>query len=140
MLLKLSSLMIPEELETDGAWKEYPAWDGVAFHVKSITCPVYKAALKAAQKADMASYGPDIPDAVTFSTMGRVLAETILNNWRGFVTAGNKPLAYSKETALEYLSNPEYRVVTGAVLWCAEALSVPKLEFVDPDKGKGTSK
>lgn len=132
MTIILSSLMIDAARENDGDWVSYPSWEGVRFRVRSTNYAPYKADLQARQTEAARRYPKGIPDAVTLSLMGELVAEHLLIGWEGF------DVEYSPETALEMLGNPELRTIVGAVLQCAESLTIPKIRFVDPTDGKPT--
>lgn len=130
MAVILSSLMINADREMNGDWVPFPAWEGVRFRVRSTNYAPYKAALKAKQTEAALRYPKGVPDAVTMAMMGELVAEHLLLEWQGF------DVDYSPNAAMTMLSNPEFRTITGAILQCAETLTIPNIRFTAPTGDK----
>lgn len=60
------------------------------------------------------------PD-VAIEISGRAVYETILLDWDG-LTDGGDPVKYSKDLALEWCTNPDYRPFLDAVFWAAQVV------------------
>lgn len=134
MTIKLSSLKADLVREERGDWVEFPDWPGVEFKVSSLLLPAYTVARDLLmQKLSRQHKGKPIPRDVMTTELGKLYAKHILHDWRGL------DVAYSPETALEILSDPEYRAVVAAVEWCAAKLSDVEAEFVE-EAGKNSSK
>jgi hypothetical protein len=126
MTIKLSSLKADLAREEKGDWIEYPDWPGVEFNVSSLHLPAYTIArdLMYQRLARIYKKKP-VPREVTTLELGKLFHAHILHGWRGL------DVSYSPDTALETLSNPEYRNVVAAIEWCAAKVSDIDIEFVE---------
>lgn len=68
---------------------------------------------------------PNVRDAITT----RGIVEHILLGWEN-LTEGDEPVAYSKEMAMNYLSDPDFRVFSAAVEWAAGQVDQIRAEEV----------
>lgn len=67
--------------------------------------------------------GPALDPAVQDRITARCLAETVLYGWRNVEDDDGKPIAYSKELALEWLLDPDMRAFFDAVTWAAMSVA-----------------
>lgn len=131
MALKLSSLRADIDRERNGDWITPPPIDGVdlegvSFKVRGINYPAFTAKRDREVKRLATRYsGEDIPQEEFDRVQGKLLAEEILLDWRGF------DVPYAAHTALEILTDPAYRDVRTAVVACAMMITRTKAEFVE---------
>lgn len=126
MAVKLSSLKTNAAIEAKGIWQDYPDWPGVAFLVSPITLEAYQTARDSELSRLSAEYSDGkVPQRVMSEFLGALAAKHLLHGWRGFDEEYGAPKAY------EMLTDHEYRNVVSAVLWCADKVARPKLEFVE---------
>lgn len=129
MTVKLSSLKADLDRELKGDWVSFPDLDGVRFNVSSIMTPAYTIARDLAFQKLARKYGKKpVPANVRMRVIGKLFCEHLLHDWDGLDEK------YSPEKALETLTDPAYRVLVGAVEWCASALSDVQVEFVEDDE------
>lgn len=129
MTLKLASLKADLAREEKGDWIEYPEWPGVEFNVSSVHKPAYVTERDLLlQKLARKYKGKPIPAEVSTPMVGKLYCKHLLHGWRGL------DAAYTPETALETLSDPAYRNVVNAVVWCAEQISTVDAEFVEEEE------
>lgn len=126
MTVKLASLKADLAREAKGDWVEYPDWPGVAFNVSSLHLPAYQIQRDLLlQKLGRIHKGKPIPRDVLSKELGALYDKHILHGWRGL------DVEYSRQTAAEVLTDPEFRNVVAAVEWCASKLSDIEAEFVE---------
>ncbi|MFU0504008.1 hypothetical protein [Pseudaminobacter sp. NGMCC 1.201702] len=126
MTVKLASLKADLAREAEGDWIEYPDWPGVEFNVSSLHLPAFTIARDLMYQRFARVYKrKPVPKDVLSAEIGKLFHAHILHGWRGL------DVPFSKETALETLTNPEYRNVVAAVEWCAAKVSDLDIEFVE---------
>jgi len=126
MALKLKSIQRDLGKERNGDWVEFPEWPGVAFKVKSLESPGYRAARDLViRRLGNRSKGGEIPQDDMQREIGTLYHQQILLDWRGLDEA------YSSERALEVLTDPAYRQLFAAVTWCAQQVGASDMEFVE---------
>lgn len=124
-VVKLTSLKADLEKELAGQWMPSLALPGVEFNVSSLHVPAYVTARDLMTMRLARKYkGEPVPSAERTSAIGKLYAKHILHGWRGF------DVEYTPETALEVLTNPEYRLVVAEVESCAARLGEPDIEFL----------
>jgi len=126
-VLKLSSLKADRAREIEGEWIDAPELgEGVAFHVSSLHKPDYQTARDLLLQSFARDYkGKPVPPDVRDAAFGKLYAEHILHDWRGF------DVGYTAELARETLSDPDHRRVINAVEACAAKVGVRDAEFVE---------
>lgn len=129
--MKISSLKIDSAKIEAGAWvNEIAGLPGVRLRVRGLGCSAYRD-LQAKKIADLPRdvRVKGIPSATLQEIETECLVETILLDWRGIdsdeVGADEKPipLPWSKETARLYLTDPDYLVLRGGVLYAAQVVA-----------------
>jgi hypothetical protein len=123
MTVKLSSLAVTANEQGD--WEDCPTIPGISFCVRPINYPAFAIARDHWMQRLRRKHGESIPPDVSSAALGRLCAEHILLDWKGF----DEP--YTKERAAELLTNPEYQELTAGVIAAAIAASTAKLEYVE---------
>ncbi len=124
--VKLSSLRSDSERERNGDWVDSLSIPGAAFMVRSINYPPYTIARDLMkQRLARKSGGKPIPQDTLYTELGRLYAEHLLLDWRGFDEE------YSKDRAVELLTDPEFRELVMAVELAAGSVGQAELEFIE---------
>lgn len=124
-VVKLSSLQIDTKREIEGDDVPSSLIPGVTLRVSALTKPSYRIKRDAlVMRLDRIHKG-NIPPEVMTTEFGRLYAEEILHGWSGLDEA------YSKELAIERLTDWGYRILVRAVEYAAQSLSEPNMEFVE---------
>lgn len=107
--------------------RSYSNSDYQAFLAKEIAAvPREKRVNKKAGEALL----PAVRDAI----ITRATVECILLGWEN-LTEGGEPVAYSKEAAMNYLSDPDYRVLNDAVDYAARTVEQIREDEVENATG-----
>lgn len=125
--VKLASLRANSEKERAGDWIESTSIPGVTFMVRSINYPPYTIArdqLLQRLRRKAGSNKPLAQDTLT-TELGRLYAQHLLLGWKGF------DVEYSPETAMEHLTNPEFREMVAAIENAANQVGAAELEFIE---------
>ena len=127
MAVKLKSLKADVAREKAGDWIEAAELgEGVAFKVRGINYPEFQAKRDREMKRLAQRYGSDpVPQDEADRIQGRLLAEDILLDWRGF----DEP--YTADTALATLEDPAFREVRQAIIIAASRITQVKVEFIE---------
>lgn len=126
MTIKLTSLKADLDREEQGDWIDIPDCPGLRLQVRSIESPSYVIPRDQLVQKWVRKYGrKPIPRDVRSQGLGRLYAEQILLGWEGLEEQ------YSRERALEVLTDPAYRVFLGYVEYAAAQLAEIDMEFVD---------
>lgn len=126
MKIKLDSLKADLERENAGDWVDIPELPGVRLKVKSFNSPEYRVSRDLAIQRLFKKYGRVSPAAgVVAEEYGKLYADHILLGWEGF------DVPFSKEKALELLSDPAFRALQQHVEYAAGKLGEIELEFVE---------
>jgi hypothetical protein len=124
--VKLASLRADSALERAGDWVDAMSIPGVSFKVRSINYPPYTVARDMLFQRLRRKYGAKpTPQDVMTSELGKLYAQHILLDWKGF----DEP--YSAENAMQVLSDPEFRDVISAVELAAGGVGQAEIEFVE---------
>ncbi|AEI71104.1 hypothetical protein [EBPR siphovirus 3] len=135
MTLKLSSIRADLERERAGDWVD-SRWQGddgkkTRFRVSAKTKPSFKIKSDQLFKKLARTYKDGvIPDDVLTPAIGKLLAEELLHDWEGI------DVPYSRETALEYMTDPAYRELVSEVEYCCNKLAQVDIAFVEDEVGK----
>jgi hypothetical protein len=137
MVVKIASLKADLEREEKGEWQQaleiIPDQD-VHFRVSSINLPAYTIAREhLLQRLARRYKNTTIPQAILNGEIGKLMAVHLLHEWRGF------DLEYSREVAIEMLSDPANRMLIRAVEACASQVGAIEIEFVE-DEVKNSGK
>lgn len=125
----LSSLKADLEKEERGDWMPSLNIPGVSFKVSSLHVPGFQRAQELLTMRLARKYkGEPVPAAVRAKELGRLYAEHILHDWQGLDEE------YSKERALEVLSDPSYRQLTAEVLACAARMGEVDIEYTEGEE------
>lgn len=108
-----------------GEWiSDIPQMGDVRLKVRGIGSKLYQttvARLSRAVTRDGRNRDNSLKNDVAAKITGEALAEHILLDWDGFTEEG-EPLAYSKELALQWLTDPDFETFQGAVFWAASVV------------------
>lgn len=131
MALKLSSIKIDLTREREGAWIEIPEWPGVALLTRGFQYGPFKTARDAFYKDLAKRHGKntDSEDEL-FDINGKLIADHLLLGWRGIVDDQEKQVPFTRETALELLTDRGWRVFQTKANWAAAQLEMVDAEFV----------
>jgi len=131
MAIKLASVKVDLAQEAAGTWVDYPDFPGVSFLVSSTDLPAYKTARSAVLTRYARKHGGALLLDDTAPELTPLYAKHLLHGWRGF------DVEYSPAVAAETLSDPAFRAVAAAVLWCAGSVADVNAEFT-ADMGKNS--
>ncbi len=138
MAVKISSLRSDSAAEAKGIWQDYPEWPGVSFLVSPVTLEAYQTARDVELSRLSAEYSDGkVPQSIMSGFLGALASKHLLHGWKGF------DVEYTPTVAHEMLTDPEYRALVAGVIWCADKVSRPKLEFVEKEvknSGKPSAK
>ncbi|KQS75463.1 hypothetical protein ASG32_27250 [Methylobacterium sp. Leaf361] len=120
--MKLSEMKVNSSAIEDGAWiRDIPEMGSLALKVRGIQNAAYRQlqnklieAIPRAKKPG-GRIAPDEMDRVT----NECLAATVLLDWSGLEDDDGEPLLFTRETAMELLSNPELRRFREAAIYAA---------------------
>ena len=130
MAVKLASLKANLPRENDGDWIQIPDLLGVRLLVRSFHYGPYKTALAQVQQRFRRKYGYDgAPDDVAAREAGKLYADHILLGWEGL------DVPYSRETALEVLTDPAHRAMRGHVDYASAKVAETSAEFIEDASG-----
>ncbi len=126
MSVKLSSIAANLEAERDGEEIASVLYPNVKYTVRSILFGPYETARDLSLQTLFKKFGDQpIPRNAQIADQGRLMAEHILLGWSGFDTP------YSREAALETLTDPAYREFVADVELAARKVGKRNLEFVE---------
>lgn len=127
MTVKLSSLKADLQREAKGDWIEGPPeLPGVSLNVSSLMMPAYRIERDLlGSRLARQHKGKPIPPDVLSTEVGKLFHKHILHDWRGF------DVPYSRELAGEMLADPEFRMLVGAVEYCAAKVADIDVEFIE---------
>lgn len=108
-----------------GEWiGDIPGMGELRLRVRGIGSTTYQAAVsrmsRAAPREDRLRDN-SLKPAASMRITGRALQEAILLEWDGLESDG-KPLAFDKELALEWLTDPDFRSFFDAVIYAANVV------------------
>ncbi len=126
MTVKLASLKADLDREEKGDWIEYPEWPGVEFNVSSLHLSAFQIQRDLLyQRLGRIYKKKPVPRDVLNVELGKLYCKHILHDWKGL------DVPYTPETAVEVMTNPEYRNVIAAVEYCAAKVSDFEVEFIE---------
>jgi len=134
MSVVFGSILIDTNRETSGAWVKIPEWPGVELKVRGFNYTPFKTARDEASKDLFKKYKGEAPESVLMEVNGRLMAEHILLDWKGFfetTSPDSAPVPYTADRALETLTSPAGRLFQAQVSWAANTLGMANLEFVE---------
>lgn len=106
MGFELSKERIDSDAKVKGVWRANPRWDGVEWLIASSSTGKVKRALAETMQPFQES-GRQPADEEIAERVSKLVADHILLDWRGDITDGGQPLAYSKEAAVRILIEAE---------------------------------
>jgi len=110
MVLKLASVKIDPVKEKDGVWEDSVDIPGVKLRVRPFDNSDYqKARMTEGQKLIASGASDDLSDEELARLRGKLIAEHILLDWKGF------DREYTKELAREVLCDPDFRKLCDAI-------------------------
>lgn len=86
----------------------------------TIYTTTYARLARAVERKDRDRSGALLP-AVNILVLGQALYESVLFDWDGLTNEG-EPFLYDAATALEWLTNPDFRNFADAVVWAARVV------------------
>lgn len=106
-----------------GQWVEdIPNMGDLRLRVRGLSSPLVVAVRsrkeRRATNREKESDGTLRPD-VAMRIFGETLHEAVLLDWSG-MTDNDEPVPYSKELALQFLTDPDYQPFADAVTWAAQ--------------------
>lgn len=136
--MKLSALKINAEAVEEGAWVDnIPELGGIRLKVRGIGNSAYRRmqsklieAVPRAQR-QRGQVDPDVMDAIT----NKCLAHTVLLGWDGILDDDDKQLPFSKEKALEILTDPSLRPFRDGVAWASAIVAQTEAAGQEADEG-----
>lgn len=147
MAVKLGSLRADVARERDGDWVEIPDLPGVSLKVRGFSYGPFTMARDIVQMKWSRRYGREpVPVEVSFPENGKLYAEHILLDWKGFVDDDGKDVPYTREASLELLTDPAFRELHDHIRYAGTKLAQTEVEFVDaaaknsPRSSAGSSK
>jgi hypothetical protein len=139
MAIRASSLKADIQTENDGQWMTYPEFNDPDFglKVRALTSTLYTDRIQKEARRLNNKYGRDpIPDEENIQATAKALVDTILLDWKGITDDAGQPIPYSRDLAYDWLTDPAYRELRGAVMVCAGRLGQVKVESLDEDAKK----
>jgi hypothetical protein len=134
MPAKLSSLRVDLEREKDGDWVASLVYPGVEYHVSSMHTPAYQRDLELMTMRLARKYkGAPVPPEERAVESGKLYARHILHGWRGL------DVEYTPEVALETLTDPAFRPLTGDIITCSMRLGEPDVEYLKAEEGNSAA-
>jgi len=126
MTIKLKSLAADLKKEVEGDWIDIPDLPDVSLKVRSLQSPAYTVARDLMSQKHRRKYGAKpVPPEVFSKDFGRLAAEHLLLDWKGF------DVPYSADTAEEVLTSLEYRMLLNHTVWAASQVGEAEIEFVE---------
>lgn len=130
MAVKLSSLAVDLEGDEKGTWVPSLQYAGVEYRLSSVYLPAYVTARQQLlQRLNRKYQGAVVPPLEMGSELGKLLAQHLLHEWKGF------DVPYTEEVALERLVNPAFRPLRADIDECASRIGVPDVEYIE-EQGK----
>jgi hypothetical protein len=138
--MKLSSLKIDSARLERGAWiGDIPELEGVRFHVRGAGNADWRrlqAKLVAGVPAKERRNGLDVVTRDRIET--RCLLDACLLDWSGLEEDDGQPVAFSRETAERYLTDPDYAVLRAGVVYAANLVADVETEAAEQTLGNSS--
>ncbi len=135
--MKLSKIKVNGKAIEGGAWVSgIPELEGVRLKVRGLRNTAHRR-LEAKLSRDIPredrlnGIDPAAADAIE----SECLAKTVLLDWSGIEGDDGKPIPYSDEIGLQYLSDPDYLVLRNGVVYAATIVTTAKAEDQKVDAG-----
>lgn len=126
--MKMSSIAIDPTKREEGAWvSEIPELPGVRLKVRGSDCAearrLRNSLIEELPRAQRIRARVDLVDMDKINTA--ILHRVLLLDWDGIEDEQEppQPIPYSKDQALEYLTNPRFSVFRSGVLWAANVVA-----------------
>lgn len=136
--MKLSAIKVDSARAEQGAWVgDIPEMGDLRLQVRGLRnadARRLRAKLLAAVPRDQRANGRLSPAAAD-EIDARVLSETILVDWQNLTDENDAPLPFSREKALELLSNPDFVVFRDAVAYAANVVAEGLADQAEADQG-----
>jgi hypothetical protein len=131
MAVKLSSLAADTNKEASGDWIDIPELVGVALKVRSFNYGPYRIARDLLlQRSARRNRGKPVDQDENEREFGKLYAEHILIDWRGF------DVAYDAKVARESLIDPAMRDLRRHVEYAASQVGASEVEFMEDALGE----
>lgn len=126
MTVKLTSLAADLKKEAEGDFIDIPELPGVALKVRSLQTSAYAVARDVmTQKHRRKHQGKPVPPAEFSRDFGKLAADHLLVDWKGF----DQP--YSPELARELLTDESFRQLLNYTVWAAAKVGEAEIEFIE---------
>lgn len=123
MTVKLASLKTPD---TESEWIDSIAFPGVRWHLKPLSEPAYQTDRAALLQRLRKQYGAQpVPQDVASTEFGKLYAKRLVLGWEGL------DVAFSREVAMQTLSDPDYGEVVSDIETCASQVARINIEYVE---------
>lgn len=115
--MKLSAFKVDTNKVEGGQWvRKIPDFPGIAFKVRGFSSQIYRKAISVemdqySRIERMSGLSADQQSDV----QAKAMAEAGILDWSGIEDEDGKPLPFSKDAALVYLTDPDYRRFSAAV-------------------------
>ena len=139
--MKLTANKINSARREEGAWvKDLPDMEDLELKVRGVGNSDYRrmqtALLKTVPpKERRKGLLPATQDRIAVELQ----VETLLEDWKNVTDDAGKPIPFSKETAREILSNPDYEVFRNAVAYAAGVVAEDEEEGREEDVKNSSS-
>lgn len=132
--MKLSSVEIDVDKESQGDWIESPEFPGVWAKVRSIRNPDFRRAYQQEMRKARRRYGNQpIPIEVEDRIMARLMVDHVIIDVTGLEDDQDKPIQYDRQTGLEWLGDPKYRPIADFLSWAASTVGESLDEEMEDD-------
>lgn len=141
--MKMSAIAIDPERRELGAWvKDIPDLPGVELKVRGSDCAdarklrtVLIEQIPRARRL-RGRISQEDQDAIEIAVLHRVL----LQDWSGIEDDDDKPLAFSKELALQYLEDPRFTTFRRGVIWATNVVAEDQEAGMEADAGNSSKR
>lgn len=125
--IKLSSLKADVEKQDEGDWQPIPELSGIRVKVRSLRSAKYQFGATPIRQRHVRKFGENgtIPNKEFAKDYGRLVADVILLDWEGF------DVDYSRETALETLTDAGFAEILGYIIAAAGRVAQGEIEYVE---------
>lgn len=128
--MKLSQIKVNAQAEENGRWMPASGLFGVQIKVRGLN----NSAARAARAKIQESFArKKMSDAEAEQAQAELIADTILDDWRGVENDDGTALTCDREARIAILSNPEMRLFREAVMLAASLVGEDELAAKEQD-------
>jgi hypothetical protein len=113
--LRLDQIAVDTDAEDNGQWFESAEYEGVSVKVAGINSPNFRARFAFLLKG-MRKLPKKKQQEEENRLFSQAFAETCVKDWSGILDAGNRPLGFSTEMAVEILCDRRYHVFAAELI------------------------